>query len=316
MLPSLSNSQYDEKEILKSWISEYEPSEKISLRLYDNLGHAGTEIIKGLSGLFPHKKRALIIGGGHSFIESATAYLSSEAFDLEIISWQEWNQKKEELLKIDFCFALLAEDHFLTGEIFPYKEFLTEWNKARKFSISISSRSHFYDKEILQEKEGFRARVLAMGNHCYVNALGSRMRKLPDLILGNKYLNLDCLMEARSWKNLIIESASQDTNLNHPRIEFLKEDTGMRLPDRIVLRLKAVDAYSLKELMLEEWGGEYDEQISTGSLCEWGGIRLLEWMGLENHQEIIVISKPLFELKKAEIIPLLDKILKMMGEPI
>lgn len=313
MLPSLNSNKPEARTLLNNWVERFNVPDKVYLRMYSNIGHASTELIKGLAGLFPHKKKVLVIQGGQSILETAMSYLSGEAYELEIIHWKEWDDKKEELLKIDFCFAILAEDHLLTGEVYPYKDFLAEWNKARKFSISISSRNHFYDTQLLEEKDGFRARVLNFGGSCFVNVLGSRMRKLPELVLGDMPLSDLCIEQSSKWESLISEVSEDLPAWTHDRVTEFSYQWDTPVKDRLVFRIKDVDSFSLKQLMIREWGEEISNDVLTGSLCEWGGIRRHRWMELENQEEVIAISKDLYKKKKAELSPLLDKILQMMG---
>lgn len=317
MLPSLSKPDDSVEIAVAEWKEYFSFPDRTDLRMFASSQEALSECIHGLKNLFPHKKKVLLIEEGNELMGQAATFLSGEAFELQVVNWQTAMEKKEELVKEDFCFCLAAEDNFLTGEIYPYKEFLSFWNKARAFSISISSRSHLYDVEFLSQKEGFRARILCLGSHSAFAVLGSRLRKLGPLVLGRKSLNPVSLAEIVSWKSFLQD---QKTDLETEKsfasgFKALFSDQE-RTQDRYVFRLEGVDAYALKQLAIEKWGDEVGSQILTGSLCEWGGIRELRWMGQEEQEsisEIFVISIELFEQKKAEFVPLLDEIKSMMS---
>ena len=310
MLPSLIKESQDAEMALRYWTSALTVHEKNTTRVYPSLEEALTEVLVGLMKLFPHKKRVLLMEGGQALLKDANQYLTGEALEVETCSFESWPSKKEELLKQDFLLAIVPEDHCLTGEIYPYKEFYQEWNKARKFSIGISSRSHFYDSETLSEKEGFRARLLQFGPNSAIAVLGSRMRKLAKLVLGNRSFSEKQFTELESWKQYVAEESKGHFDLG-PDFELLSFEN--ICPDRRTYRIENVDAYALKQAAVEEWGELFEPHILTGSLCEWGGIRPLDWAHIEKSAEILVLSVEILNKKEEEFAPLLQKIKKMMG---
>lgn len=318
MLPSLIDPKRLElDELLNEWKTKFEVPEKTRASFYPGFSYALTEAIRGMQNLFPHKKKVYLLGNAHPLMEEAYQYLSGEAFDIKMIPWKDLASQEEEILKEDFNFVLYCEDHFLTGEIFPWKEFSEKLEAKRKYSISLSSSSHLSQAEEYQKKNSFHIRILGVGRRSAIGLYGSRLRKLSALGIGKDAVDLQSFED---FKNFSVENVLSESDLKSAEKAFDSIDgvesyfSGQsRYRDRFVLRIPGVDTFAIKQMYLRE-SKSLEGKIITASLCEWGGIKELSWFNEDfPSYEMIVLSAKEFKDKQQDFSEKLEKIKSLMG---
>ncbi|MEC9283559.1 MAG: hypothetical protein VX642_12650 [Bdellovibrionota bacterium] len=302
MLLNLIKLDHGKEDVIQRWKAKYDLPQKSRVSLYPGFSEGLTEAVKGMQNLFPHKKKVLLIGGGHPIMESSAHYLSSEAFEVIRLSWKDFKSKEEEVIKEDFIFALYCEDHYLTGELSPIDGLQEKLEKARKYSISLSFRSHLHELHSYKEKRSFQIRLLGVSNHSVLGVYGTRLRKLAPLYLGDAYVLEQSVLEVASFdKNLEqtnMAEFSEDSFLKSDSIKAFFTKESSRLCDRYVLRLENMDAFAIKEYLIEK-DPSLKASILTGSLHEWGGLRPLNWVGVDfPTYELLVLSAKDFHDKE------------------
>mgnify|MGYP001051655739 CR=1 FL=1 len=317
MLLNLISKQHNKEDVLQDWKTNFKLPQKSRLSLYPGFSEALTEAVKGMQNLFPHKKKVLLIGGGHPIMESSAHYLSSEAFDVMRMSWQDFKEKEDETIKEDFIFALYCEDHYLTGELSPTESLPEKLEKARKYSIALSFRSHLTAVESYKEKKAFQIRLLGVGDHSVLGIYGTRLRKLAPLYLGAAFVLEKSVSELIEFDQILmnskVESFSEDSFLLSEEITQFFSEKSSRLQDRYVLRLKDMDAFAVKQYIIEKEASLQNSML-TGSLHEWGGLRPLDWVGVDfPTYELLVLSAKDFHGRESLLHEAYSAVKALMG---
>lgn len=317
MLLNLINSDHGKEGQLQDWKSKYELPQRSRVSLYPGFAEGLTEAVKGMQNLFPHKRKVLVIGGGHPIMESSAHYLSSEAFDVIRISWKDFTEKQEECLKEDFIFALYCEDHYLTGELPPVPLLAEKLEKARKYSICLSFRSHLMNIESYKEKKAFQVRFLGIGDNSVIGIYGTRLRKLAPLYIGEAFTLDKSISELSRFEEYLqdqeVESFSESSFIGSENIQKFFSEDSPRLLDRYVLRLKNMDSFAVKEYLIEK-NPSLKGAILTGSLHEWGGLRPLSWVGVDfPTYELLILSAKDFQAKEELVKEACKEVMSLMG---
>lgn len=174
-----------------------------SVRVFTDLSAAVFEIAQGTAQFMSHKKAVGWIKGQTPVFDFLLPHFYKEAYEIQQIS-HSLLQNEEALktwaqdLKRDTAFILFAEDHPITGEIYPFADELDRLlNEKRIPSFRISHRSHFEQKNQIRP---YTVRICAFAANLAVAVCGERFRS-PALVASFQWWNkaevIERLQESR-----------------------------------------------------------------------------------------------------------------------
>lgn len=260
--------------------------EGIQVRVFSDLASAVFEIAQGTAQFLSHKKSMAGIKGQTPAFEFLLPYFYKEAYEIQQISHQNLRQEgrlKEWAanLKRETCFVIYAEDHPVTGEIFPFTDELDQiLNERRIFSFRISHALHFHQA---LEVRPYSARLCAYAPDLALAILGDRFRS-PALVAprqqwdGEKILAQIADARKNAWqsRDLILDFEKEVSAAATP---WFADPAVPRLWDRSALVFSEVSAEPLLRLIFRKLGLSDEagwQKMDTTNLCRQGAVRLYQ----------------------------------------
>lgn len=282
---------------------------KLKARVFSGLGQAVFEIAQGTAQFMAHKKAIGVIRGQTPVFESLLPYYYKETYEVNSISHLALSNVKEwvENLKKDTNFVLLAEDHPVTGEVYPWVDELDKLlNEKRIYSFRVSHSKHFHDKEELRP---YTARICSFAPDLAIAILGERFRS-PSLAAFTQAWDKDqvirrlqeCLKKQPANQDLVLSFESQ-IQKSIP-LYFKKNES--RLHDRAVLVLSDASAEAVSQVLFKKlnWTSEQGwGQMESTNQCHWSsGMKTFKgWWepspSLENLRGLLVIGVAALQTK-------------------
>lgn len=296
--------------------------DKYRYRLGLGINHSTTEILKALVRLQPHKNSVAFVLDGDPILTKMLSYFVGEGKNVQTIHWKDLENPNTwvDNLEKDTIFVCFSEDHCFTGEIFPYVGLREAVESKRIYSIGLS-HFNFIDNP-LTEHNGFRSRVISLSPIRSISVLGSRTKKIEDLIIGNspwttgenKFLEKQIQLNSNS--ELINKFESKEVK----ELSFKLKNKN-RTFDRSIIDCGKIDSFALMELICEKLNiaifppGEMD-QLECTSLCRWGGIRQMQWLQDESnsdtHPQYLILSTNILEKVDTILVDCVEEILNLM----
>lgn len=281
---------------------------KLRARAYRGFAQALYEVSQSTAQFMAHKRAIGVIKGQTPAFENLLPYYYKETYEvfarshLQLLDVKEW----VEGLKKETCFVLFAEDHPVTGEIYPFAEELDRLlNEKRIFSVRISHARHFSEAT---EVRPYSVRVCSYSATAAVAILGERFRS-PSLMVENmaweKEEFLAELVRARAEKKIdaaLVEKFEKEIKSG---AEIYFKEGAPRLFDRAVCVFKEVSAEALAESVFKKIGLSSEEgwkKINSTNMCHWSGIKMFRhWWEPTPSQDmlcgLLVISPELLSTK-------------------
>lgn len=249
-------------------------------RCYQGIGQAVFEIAQSTAQFMSHKKAIGFIRGQTPVFESLLPYFYKETYEVQAISHLQLTNVKDwvEGLKKDTNFVVYAEDHPVTGEIYPFVDELDQLLNAKRISsFRISHAAHFSNS---CEVRPYSVRLCSYSPSAAIAILGERFRS-PSLMVQNMYWQPETFLQEVSLSRtghetnpLLVEHFEKDVN---PISESYFGSQSHRLFDRAVCVFKDVSAEALAHLIAQKSGlspAECWQKMATTNLCHWSVNRM------------------------------------------
>lgn len=282
---------------------------KLKARVFSGLGQAVFEIAQGTAQFMAHKKAIGVIRGQTPVFESLLPYYYKETYEVNSISHLALTNVKEwvDNLKKDTNFVLFADDHPVTGEVYPWVDELDKLlNEKRIYSLRVSHSKHFHDKEELRP---YTVRICSFAPDLAIAVLGERFRS-PSLAAFTQAWNKDhvirrlqeCLQKQPANQDLV-QSFESHIQKSIP-LYFAKNES--RLHDRSVLVLPDASAEAVSQVLFKKlnWTSEQGwGQMESTNQCHWSsGMKTFKaWWepspSLENLRGLLVIGVAALQTK-------------------
>lgn len=257
-----------------------------SLRVYSGLGHGIFEVLRGTSSFLAHKKNVVFVKGYTNAFDFVLPLYFKEAYSVvapfgrDIVNAKEWVDS----LKSETAFVVLAEDHPITGEIFPHADEIDKYlQEKRIFCIRVSFFRHLSEK---LEVAPYTVRLCVFGEDCAVAYCGARYR-VPPLLASAMPWNKEEIIAA-------MESCRQSYRTHRELVEkfeaFLPPAysawsfTGPRLYDRAVIYSAQLGGLHV----LGHLGAKPSRQIATTHACSLGNFEVYrQWWDKAPEPEVL-----------------------------
>jgi hypothetical protein len=250
-------------------------SPKLKARVFQGLGQAVFEIAQGSAQFMAHKRSIGVIRGQTPVFESLLPYYYKETYEVHSLSHLALVNVKDfvEGLKKDTNFVLFAEDHPVTGEVYPFVDELDKLlNEKRIFSFRVSHAQHFTQSEELRP---YSVRLCSFTPDLAVAILGERFRS-PSLSAFNQAWNKTDILLRLEQARLVRphdDKTVQDFEAQvQNKIPLYFAANKKRLSDRSVLVIPDASAEAVAQLLFKKLGWTADEgfkKIETTNQCHW-----------------------------------------------
>jgi len=174
-------------------------------------------------------------------------------------------------LKKDTVFALLCEDHPVTGELYQYDRLDELLNEKKIYSFRISHFHHFYEKKPLRP---YSVRICYFDNDLALAFCGERFKSPPLLAPQMNWLPSKCI-EQISKIHVSPEDKVQveafEKSFADIATPWFTQPTP-RLYDRVLLKFSEVSGELLIQRLydrLQVDESQYYQTMDTTNLCRW-----------------------------------------------
>ena len=271
-------SSFETWENLNQSVSdELKASSELQIRCYLGLASGVFEIALGIAQFYSHKRSVALVTGHSPHLHPILPYLYKEGYQVQIapetFAAKEW----VESLAKDTCFAILCEDHAVSGELYETEEIEKLLNEKRIFCLKVSHHNHlFRQTELLP----YSVRLCSFDPKTAVALIGSKMRA-PALIA--PFLEWEAPQFLASLQKAKAESVEKkelvlnfEKNLPAGFSAFLQ--TSQRCFDRALIYSESLAGEALQQflassLKLNLRAPGWETRLETTHLCRWGGVR-------------------------------------------
>lgn len=249
-------------------------------RAYKGIAQAVFEITQGSAQFMSHKKAIGVIKGQTSVFDNLLPYYYKETYEVVIASHLNLKNVKEWVdgLKKDTNFVFFAEDHPVTGEVYPFADELDKaLNDKRIFSFRVSHARHFHEA---LDVRPYSVRICSFAPEIAVSVLGERFR-CPPMMAQNMAWNAAELSQVMQ-----MSTSERQTNPRlvtdfeksiAPIAELYFQENQARLFDRAVIVFKDVSAEALAQRVFLKLGLSPEEgwtRVSSTNMCHWSGTKM------------------------------------------
>ncbi|KYG68222.1 hypothetical protein AZI87_02905 [Bdellovibrio bacteriovorus] len=281
---------------------------KARARSFAGIASAVFEISQSTAQFMSHKKAIGVILGQTSVFEGLLPYYYKETYEVAALSHLKLHDVKEwvENLKKETCFVLFAEDHPVTGEIFPFADELDKLlNEKRIFSFRVSHARHFQESITIRP---YTVRLCSYAPSVAVAIVGERFRS-PAMMAQNMSWQAEAfikeLTEARGEHQsnpLLVENFEKEISAV-ARLYFSAEAT--RLFDRAVFSFSDVSAEAVADNLFKKLGiskVEGWQKMASTNMCHWSAIKMFRhWWeptpSLEQLRGLLIVGLELLNTK-------------------
>lgn len=249
------------------------PSEN-SVKIYKGMAHAVFEVAQGTAQFMSHKRSLGVIKGQTPYFDSLLPYFYKEVFGVQTMSHEALSDPEAWVneLKKDTNFVLHAEDHPVTGELYPFDRLDELLNEKKIYSFRISHFRHFYEPLPLRP---YSVRICYFNNDCSFALCGERYRTPPLIAPQMNWVPEATLAMIRGFHaspqdQSLVESFEK--SLADIATPWFQPSTTPRLFDRALLKFPEVNGEALLHRLLDRLQVEvlrYYETLDTTNLCRW-----------------------------------------------
>ncbi|KYG62038.1 hypothetical protein AZI85_07490 [Bdellovibrio bacteriovorus] len=281
---------------------------KARARSFPGIASAVFEISQSTAQFMSHKKAMGVILGQTSVFEGLLPYYYKETYEVAALSHLKLHDVKEwvESLKKETCFVLFAEDHPVTGEVYPFAEELDKLlNEKRIFSFRVSHARHFQEAIAIRP---YTVRLCSYSPSVAVAVAGERFRS-PAMIAQNMSWNAEAFLKElsdarREHQNnpLLVENFEKEISAKAQ--PYFKCGTP-RLFDRAVFTFSDVSAEAVAENLFKKLGLSKTEgwqKMASTNMCHWSAIKMFRhWWeptpSLEQLRGLLIVGLDLLNTK-------------------
>lgn len=260
--------------------SEIGATPEATVRCYAGIAAAVFELAQGAAQFYSHKRSVALIGGRTPHFQSVLPYLYKEGYEVQIAPENSFGKEWVEDLKKDTCFALVAEDHPVTGELYDLTELEKTLNDRKIYCLKISHHNHLFREVPIQP---YSARICSFDPQTAVALIGARLRA-PPMIASHMDWDVDGFV-AR------VQHARRSHHENREAVEKFEADlpkgfsaflhTPQRCFDRALIYTESASGEALQQFIASTLGLQvqrpgWETRIETTNLCRWGGVRNYE----------------------------------------
>ncbi|QDK38863.1 hypothetical protein DOE51_15350 [Bdellovibrio sp. NC01] len=283
-----------------------EPKNKV--RVYRGIAQGVYEITQGTAHFLAHKRAIGVIKGQTPVFEHLLPYYYKETYEVAVRSHSQITDVKEwvESLKKETCFVMFAEDHPVTGEVYPFVEELDRLlNEKRIHSVRVSHARHFSEKV---EVRPYTVRLCSYSADLAVAVTGERFRSPTMMVESMAWdkaailRDLENSIKSKSVDRDLVEAF--ETEISSAAQLVFKKDA-VRIYDRAACYFQDASAEAVAELLFKKLGISTEqgwEKMSSTNMCYWSGIKMFKhwWEPEPSHEMLrglLIISVDLLKTK-------------------
>ncbi|KHD88231.1 MAG: hypothetical protein OM95_09990 [Bdellovibrio sp. ArHS] len=253
---------------------------KSRARCFSGIAAAVFEISQSTAQFMSHKKAIGVILGQTSAFEGLLPYYYKETYEVAALSHLQLHDVKGwvDALKKDTNFVLFAEDHPVTGEVYPFAEELDKLlNEKRIFSFRVSHAHHHHQSFSVRP---YTVRLCSYSPTAAVAVTGERFRS-PAMVAQNmSWDNTDFLKQISDSRGLhqnnplLVEKFEKEMS---PTASLYFAAGTSRLYDRAVISFHDVSAEAVAENLFKKIGltsHEGWQQLASTNMCHWSAIKM------------------------------------------
>lgn len=226
-----------------------------TVRVYRDAASAVFECAFGTAHFLAHKRSVGIFKGQTSYFESVTAHFYKQLLNVQTILPRDLNSVEDWVngLKKDTSLVLVAEDHPITGEVYPFVDELDRLlNEKKIYCLRLSHRQWRYQP---MSVAAYTVRIQIYDELCLAYC-GERFKSPPMLAQVQPWKESDLVHLQKEYrhfedKKLVLDFESSVSSFAASYFGELGKSEVSRLWDRSVLILKDVSSAALAELLAE-----------------------------------------------------------------
>lgn len=282
--------------------------ERLRVRCYHGLSQAAFEITQGTAQFLSHKRAIAAVLGQTPVFEGLLPFYYKDTYQVQTIAAVELHDVKAWVdgLHKDTAFVMVAEDHPVTGEVYPFVEELDQLlNAKRIITIRVSHLRHFYDKI---EVKPYTVRLCSFTENVAVAVLGERFRS-PSLSAHTQFWNQDEFVsqweQSQKSRHLAAEKITEfEAKMSACSRPWFQKGT-QRVMDRAVIVFPDVSGEALAQTLFRKLQIKPEEgwqKINSTNLCHWQTQKMFQswWLptpSAEVLRGLMIISPELLETK-------------------
>ncbi|GIL17914.1 MAG: hypothetical protein BroJett040_16650 [Oligoflexia bacterium] len=267
-----------------------------------------SEVSLSIAQVMSHKRNLGFVSGSSPLLPPILSHFSKDSYGIQSSAWSELNTEEKmktwvEALPKDTAMVFLAEDHPITGEIYPWQALDKTLNEKKIFSVRLS---HSLWCRSQPELGPFSVCICDVQSDFSLALTGSRVR-VSGLMAPHQdwqkkeYLKIftDRQKQFQEKKDLVLQA---EKNLIKEFKPFLQ--TSDRIYDRALFYSEKIHGQYFAELLKSELNLS-DSNIGTTNLCAWGGVNVYEkwWNPCPNSEilrglvyvDVETLSRPEYE---------------------
>lgn len=251
------------------------------LRVYNGIAQAVFEMAVGTAQFFSFKKSIAVVSGNTWVFEGLLPYFYKESYQVQNLKCSDYSNASQFVgaLNKDTVLLLLAEDHPITGELYPFEEIEKLASDKKIFVVRVSHQAFHYKKSNLLPNS---IQIQSWSPDLAIAKLGARV-KTPVILANQQYWDHERI-------SLQIKASVQKAFENHQAVvdfesqlpaDFEAVLTGtQRLYDRSVVCSRAgslpVSGEAIWKMLTSKLNNlalppGFMADVDTPNECRWGG---------------------------------------------
>jgi hypothetical protein len=297
---------------------------KVQAQLYRGVPHAITEILLGLTRLFPHKREIFYFKGLDPSFEGPLRWLASQGFSLHPLNIKDMvDLTFIDQITIESLCVLYSGDDPLLGRLYNAEAMEAALRTKMVFGIKVSHSRHRYEP-LNKNLDKYDIRIMTATPAVSVALLGERAN-LTSMVasqLAWSVTDVEAALEGIKVRAMDPKLVQAFEQLSFQGGKFFFSKIDARLYDRSVIYWEDMDGSAFIEKLAQDLGlklgpAGLECRLETTSLSRWGGLKTMDWLlntGLspETVRGLVIVSAQIiddelasrFENVRAQIIRL------------
>jgi len=271
----------------------------LQVRVFAGLRAATYEITQGLCQHLAHKKSVAFVQGQTFAFESLLMSFYKGAYQVQLKVWNEIQSPQDFIshLAKDTIFLVIAEDHPVTGELYPHVDEIEKLaNEAKIFCIRISHYWHRYQKI---QVPPYTIRLQAYSSQLCIAVVGEKF-KAPGLVAPVMDWSFDKVEKDLEAAPLSLLSSGELREIEASLVgqPFFTSAATPRIHDRAVMCFSDISAGALIDILKVESGSLSTSSLLTTNLCTWDSLKTFQkwWLpapSVDQLRGLVVIDSDL-----------------------